>query len=284
LVVLWLVFLAARRFLSPIFTFTQAVAAVGRGILTVSLPDRFDGEIGQLNRAFNEMVQGIREGRVLKRFVSEAAQEAAKHDGREQAGTAGERLEMAVVFVQLAGLKQRLEREPPEAIMTDLNRFLEAMSAIIRQNGGQIDKFIGDKVLAVFTPARFGTVGPAARAACQATLSMQQWAREISNESGRKTTLSAGIVTGPVLWGILGSAETQREYTVIGDTVNLAARLCEVGTHLANGAIVLDRGTRDLLAEHSPSHERPSWKAEPLSIDRIKGKHRSVDVFTLVES
>ncbi|MBP7635178.1 adenylate/guanylate cyclase domain-containing protein, partial [Candidatus Ozemobacteraceae bacterium] len=165
---------------------------------------------------------------------------------------------------------------PPEELVVRLNTYLEAMSGIIRAHDGEIDKFIGDKILAVFHEAEPGGVD-SARKAVSAALAM--WTAMAALESRIGSSIGIGVVTGNVLSGILGTSEVRLEHTVLGDTVNLASRLGDLAQKLDSsgnigatpgGGIVIEAETRRQLGEFPAA-------IHPLKLPPIKGKTRSVD-------
>ncbi len=266
----------SRRFLRPITTLHGAAEKVRKGDFTVRLPEGYGGEVGNLFRAFNGMVKGVEEGQLLGRFVSESVQSVARDVEAEKFARTGILVDRVILFLKWHGFAWRLQKENPEILIRDLNHFVETMSQIIRRHGGEIDKFIGDKILAVFAPDDTG-LGNAVEAAMNTAIEMTGLMPTISNAPG--TGLAVGIVTGPVLAGIMGTEEVLRQFTVIGDTVNLAARLCELASKEHHGGIILDRTTLDELEPTGLTLE--SGRVRRLHTNKIRGKSREVDIFAL---
>ena len=157
-------------------------------------------------------------------FISEGARAAAEDRalrGETLAFRADERT-VAVMFSDLVGFTPMSATMTAPELITLLNDYFDVMCPIVKAHGGDIDKFIGDAIMAIYDDAR-GQPPPAERAV-RAALAMQA-AMEPFN-AGRGTTLAMriGINTGPVVRGDLGSRVVRRDYTVIGDTVNQANR------------------------------------------------------------
>ncbi len=138
------------------------------------------------------------------------------------AADAGERRQVTVLFADIAAFTKISERLGAEAMHQVLNRFFESADRIVEDFGGTIDKHIGDNVMAVFG-APIAHHNDAERAV-RAALAIHEAARAIRLPAGDGLRLHIGIASGLVVAGGTGS-DSHREYTVIGDSVNLAARL-----------------------------------------------------------
>ncbi|NLI75534.1 MAG: HAMP domain-containing protein [Candidatus Riflebacteria bacterium] len=297
----------ARRVLDPLESLSEGAREVMRGNFQVRVRiDRYD-EFGFLAQAFNTMVQGVQEGRLLRRFVSESVREAVRDGTRRRRSGAGERRQAVILFAGLAGFKNALATRPAESLVDDLNRYLEAMSRIVRREGGEIDKFIGDRVLAVFFPAPGESGGDRAVAgALAAARAMVRWMREreasppdpsqamepatsvggpagLQPEKKAATVLPGplgiGVVEGAVLSGILGVPEVRLEQTVIGDPVNLASRLCDLAGKERGGGILVDAPTRAAVEGWARGQ---GIALQALGEVAIKGKSLEVQVFKVV--
>ncbi len=277
LVPLILTIRAATLFLQPLFDLSQAAGRIMVNDFSVRIATTRADEFGVLFNAFNQMAEGVAEGRVLGRFVSESVQAVVQADDRESAARKGEALTAVVLFAGVEGFTDRLRQEPPQQVIAALNRHLERVSQILRTNHGVLDKFIGDKVLAVFTPDRCGSLENAVRLAATAAQAMVQQSAADRQLPGRH--LGVGIVTGRVVAGLLGTSEVRLEYTVIGDTVNLASRLCDVANQQPDGGIVLDQATTEILLQDRGS--RWATQLRRLDISRVKGKTRELEVYGL---
>jgi class 3 adenylate cyclase/CHASE2 domain-containing sensor protein len=176
----------------------------------------------------------------------------------------GETRELTVVFTDLAGFTRAAEGMPPDKLVTLMNLYLDAMTEIIEAHGGFVDKYIGDAIVAVFG-APLDEPRHARRAvecviACQERLSEMNRADQFG---GIKLKMRAGLNSGPALIGNIGSRR-RFNYTVMGDTVNLAARLESANKHF--GTLTLVAGaTREAAAARAGETEI-AWR----EIDRVR--------------
>ncbi|HOY68464.1 MAG TPA: adenylate/guanylate cyclase domain-containing protein [Candidatus Ozemobacteraceae bacterium] len=277
LLTIYTAFRTAARFLEPVRALDRAAGEIMRERFETRLPTNRRDEFGLLAQAFNAMAQGVEEGRRLRMFVSDAVRSAATDEARSRAARAGESRQAAVLFAAPAGFGSLLHERTPESLVALLNRHLTVLSGMIRSQGGEIDKFIGEKILAVFDAERYGDLERASRAAAAAARNMSEAAARL--EGGLALPLGIGIVSGPVLAGIMGTPEVRLEYTVIGDTVNSAARLCELALK-GGGGIVLDTTTATAIAPTTPGRIE-AGSVTPVGEILVKGKARRIPVFRL---
>lgn len=213
------------------------VAAIGRVCERVAQGD-FDGvvavrgsdEIARLGRQVNDMVRGLRERSELTKYVS-AGTIGAIQDSQEP-----KRVRKTLLFTDVRGFTSYTGSHDPERVVGILNRLLEEQSRIIHEHQGDVDKFVGDEVVAVFS----GQDSPAR--ACAAALAIMAAAQE-GRESYDGLALGAGIACGEVIQGMIGSAR-RADFTVIGASVNIAARLCGLAKP---GQILVAREARDAV-------------------------------------
>lgn len=152
-----------------------------------------------------------------------------------------QRREVAVLFADISGFTAMSEKLDPEEVHQLMNRCFEGIGRVIEQEGGYIDKYIGDNVMALFGAPVAHEDDPGR--ACRAALGIQQFLGDFSEETAGETGLRLrariGINHGLVVAGGVG-AESRRDYTVMGDTVNLASRLesaAQPGSSLVSGEI-----------------------------------------------
>ncbi|MBF0545417.1 MAG: HAMP domain-containing protein [Candidatus Riflebacteria bacterium] len=290
----WFVFLLggffairiARSFLKPLEELEVSAERIMSEDFSARLPEYGQIEFKDLAQSFNRMATGVYERDRLKRFVSEAVQLAAKDELQETLAVKGERIEVTVLFSTLSNFKKQIGFVDPETLIRRLNKFLSLMSRIVRKNGGEVEKFIGDKILAVFHPRKLGNIESTALAAVKTAQQME--AEMAKMHDSFYGGLGIGIVTGPVIAGIMGASTMRSEYTVLGDTVNLASRLCEL-------AILLDRNGKPANLHGKGCGgivvEKATFEAIPKDNDRIwtkfifpdlppiKGKTRDVKTY-----
>ena len=187
-------------------------------------------------------------------FISEGARQAAEERaarGELLAFRADER-NVSIMFSDLVGFTPMSATLTPVQLISLLNDYFDVMCPIVKQYGGDIDKFIGDAIMAVFEEQR-GHEPPPARAT-RAALAMQAAMKGFNEGRALKLSMRIGINTGPVVRGDLGSRVFRRDYTVIGDTVNQANRYEARAPH---GEVLVSQSTRDALGDIATVREVP---------------------------
>ncbi|MEO9170753.1 MAG: adenylate/guanylate cyclase domain-containing protein [Candidatus Baltobacteraceae bacterium] len=183
----------------------------------------------------------------------------------------GKKVTATIFYSDIRGFTAMSERMTPEEIYAQLNEYFEAMCAIIFEYGGYVDKFIGDCVMAVFS-APYQRPDDALNAV-RAAVAQQKKITELSTkwkaQGKAEFTVGMGINTGEVVMGNLG-AHSRMNYTVIGDTVNLAARLYNVAK--AGEIIVSDNTYKEVEAFVVGTEMEPVM---------VKGKRESVRIYAI---
>lgn len=227
---------------TPILELVRGTARVARGDYDFRINITSRDEMGILGNAFNSMVRGLflkeKYRDVLNKAVSpEIAEEMLKGD----LFLGGENRMVTVLFADIRGFTAMTEGMDPRQVITMLNDYLEGISAAIEAEGGVVDKYAGDEIMAVFgAPVSHPDDAPRA---VRAALRMQEAIRVLS-ESRRhagkpEVAMGIGINTGLAVAGNMGS-RTRLNYTVLGESVNLAARLCSIA---AAGQTVISAAT-----------------------------------------
>ncbi len=240
--------LAARSVGDPVRRVQEAMASVEQGEFDARVPVDDGSEVGQLQAGFNRMAAGLAERERLRdlfgRHVGQDVATAAL-DGELRLG--GEEREVAVLFVDLVGSTTLAARRPPTEVVALLNAFFRLVVEAVERHGGWVNKFEGDAALCVFgaPTAREDPAGDALAAA-----------RELRDRLvAELPELDAGIGVsgGPAVAGNVG-AEQRFEYTVIGDPVNEAARLCELAKKRPERVLA-----SDAALERAGQAERRRW-------------------------
>lgn len=246
----------------PINVIGEVASKVGEGDLSVRAEILSQDEIGHLAHRMNEMIKGLRERFHLEKFVSQQTVEAIKQSDMHGLKLGGERLTVAVLFSDIRGFTAFSEKVEPESVVHVLNQCLSQQARIVKKYGGDIDKFVGDELVAVFLGEDM------VDRAVECALEIQQTVggSAASGEAGIRCGI--GINAGPVVMGAMGSEE-RMDFTVIGDTVNLGARLCSA----AAGGQILISGNAAALLKHP---ERFSFTR--LGPIHVKGKEQPVEV------
>jgi adenylate cyclase len=217
-----LLVIAAWMTATPVRMVRAAQLQVEQGNLDCQLVV-FDGtELGELQRGFNAMVDGLRQReRIRDLFGRHVGREVAAAAEQQQIALSGEERHVAILFVDIIGSTQIAAKQSPAEVVALLNRFFTVIVDEVNRRRGLVNKFEGDATLAVFgAPAPASSPETDALAAARAIT--QRLAAEVPECSA-----GIGVSAGQVVAGNIGAYE-RFEYTVIGDPVNEAARLCEL--------------------------------------------------------
>ena len=250
--------------LRPVRQIGSVADAVSEGNLAVAVPRaREDGdEMSRLGYRVNHMVSGLRAKTQLEKFVSRGAARAAEASSVAGVAREGVRLPATVLFSDIRGFTTFSETVSPEAVVEMLNRVLDAQARVVHNHGGDIDKFVGDALMALFQ-------GPGAESrAAHAAVQMVEAVHD-ARVAGESFAVGVGIAAGEMIYGAMGS-ESRMDFTVIGDVVNTGARLCSA----AEGDQVLV--TEAVAAALGASRDIELFPHEPI---QVKGKRDRVVVF-----
>lgn len=211
---------------------------------------------------------------IFSRFVSGDVA-VAVWEKRGQASLMGENRTVTIVFTDIRNFTTLSESEPSDKVVEWLNDYFARMNDIVERHGGHINKYIGDGLMIVFgAPLNRGDKEEA-HAAVECGLEMLDEVERMSDDwkgTGRPVVkIGCGIHTGMATCGVVG-AERRLEYTVIGDTVNLSARL-ESTTKEFSVPILISEPTAKLVAD--------DYDVRPLGEVKVKGKTQNTTVFTV---
>lgn len=268
-----------RGITRPVRALTLGAHQVMHGVLDdAKVAVRAQDELGTLAYAFNSMVQGLRERRreheIFGRVLSPEVREKLL-SGQLQLG--GELRRVAVLFSDIRGFSGLAERAGPHELVSLLNEYLTEMTAAVAPFGGYVNNFIGDAIVVVFgAPADGGDIER--RAACAALAMRERLAALNERRRARgEAALQAGIgvSTGVAVAGQIGSPE-RMQYTVIGDAVNVAARLEGLTKELPEYPILINAATAAPLQAELPLKD--------LGPRKVKGRSEPVEVFAVLGS
>jgi adenylate cyclase len=240
--------IAARVTADPIISVRHAVSEVAEGDFDVEVPVYDGSELGLLQSGFNQMVTGLREReRIRDVFGRHVGEDVAREALEREEGLGGEVREVAILFVDMTGSTAFAASRPPTEVVELLNEFFAVVVETVDEHGGWVNKFEGDAALAVFGAPQ--KVDDAAGKALAAGREMN----ERLNREVDEIEAGIGISYGEVVAGNIGGVE-RFEYTVIGDAVNEAARLCELAKERDTGVLASSAAVEAASAE-----ERDRW-------------------------
>ncbi len=265
----------SRGLTRPVRDLVYATGRVAEGDYEAHVAETSRDEMGTLARAFNDMTRGLllkeRYRSVLHKVVSrEVAEELMSGDVE----LGGENRDVTVLFADIRGFTSLTTGMEPQRVIGLLNECMERLSAAVEQEGGVVDKYVGDEIMAVFG-APVAQEDHATRGALSA-VRMRRAIEELNAVRAARGEsalgLGVGINSGPVVAGNMGS-RARLNYTVLGETVNLAARLCAAA---APGEILLTARTHALSAA--------CVRAAPTGARTFRGFARDIEVFALEDA
>jgi class 3 adenylate cyclase len=253
----------------PIKDLVAGTNQISKGNFAVRLPERSGDEIGRLTRSFNSMAADLALKEKYRNVLDMVADKQVAEElleGRITLG--GETREVSVLFCDIRGFTGLTERMDPPEVINMLNEHFTPLTRIVYKHHGVVDKFVGDLIMAIFgAPKSFGSDALNA-ASCAAEMISE---REKLNQSSRyKIEVGIGVASGEVLAGRMGSAD-RLNYTVLGERVNLASRLCSKAGRME---IVIDQTTARKIS--------PLGVVEPMDELALKGFAAPVQAFKLL--
>src|ERR1700731_281085 len=273
----------------PVRRLLAGTTAVEGGALDTVVPITSRDEIGRLTQSFNSMVGELRIKAQIRETFGKYVDPrivAGLIDRPELTDARGSRREMTILFCDMKGFTTFSEGMTPAALVTVLNRYMTVMSEPVRRQSGIIDKYIGDAIMAFWGPPFTGAdeqAGLASLAALEQLANLAAFRAELPDLIGIKRgfpeiDIRIGIATGDVVVGSIGSEQT-RNYTVIGDTVNLASRL-EGANKTYGTRVLISETTNHLAADMLETREIDSvvvvGKTEPQRIFELLGRKGEV--------
>ncbi len=257
--------LLALRISRPILKIERVAAEVAKGNFEARVQGvRSRDEVGDLAQRMNAMVVGLNERFQLAKFVSAGTMTAIQGADYQGVRLGGDKRPTTMLFCDIRGYTAFAERRDPETVVEVLNLYFQHQADLVAAHRGDIDKFVGDQILAVFQ-------GPEmVRDAVGCALAIQAKTDELGREHPDwDLDVGIGINMGEVIVGAMGSKD-RMDYTVLGDHVNLAARLC---SHAQAGQTLVTESAYQAIAGC------PEFVAEALTPIVVKGKREPVPVY-----
>jgi adenylate cyclase len=222
-------------------------------------------------RSHDELSRRVVERKALERFLSSAIVEKILASP-DEIHLGGENQTVTVLFADIRNFTRMAEKMAPQKVVELLNEYFTEMTDLIFDNGGTLDKYLGDGIMAVFGApiARPDDAARSVKTAVEMQRALAQLNLDWENRGQPPVQAGIGVNTGPVTAGNIGSAR-RMDYTVIGDTVNTASRLCSNAK--GRQILVSDSTFRQL------GGSLPARKLQPI---RVKGRETPVEIYEIM--
>ncbi len=271
LISIWL----AKTVSRPMQMLVKGVRAIGLGDYHYKVLLTSNDEIGELGQAFNEMSEQLAEKEKIRNLLGKVVSPAVVTELlSSELKLGGEQREITALFSDLANFTTIAESMAPEPLVALLNDYLTQMSNQININDGVIDKFIGDAIVAFWGAPVIEERH--AILALKSALAMQYALAQLRNHWRTKglplLTMRIGVNTGLAVVGNMGSSD-RMDYTMMGDTVNLAARLEGANKYY---------GSDILLSEYTYEQVKEVFLCRELDKVRVQGKRQPVRIYQLI--
>lgn len=262
--ILWL----SQGFSRPIEALAAGTRRIAAGDFEVRVPVQGSDEIGALAASFNDMAVELAQKERYKLLLAQVSDpqvaDALMH-GRVALG--GEVRHASVLFCDIRGFTALTEGMPPQEVIAMMNEHMTAMTRVVHAHHGVVDKFVGDLIMAIFGAPK--SYGDDTRLAVNCALEMLAVRRKLNQATTRRIEMGIGVATGEMVAGCMGS-EDRLNYTVLGERVNLASRLC---SKAGPSELIIDEATHAAL--------NGAFRAEPVEPMALKGFSQPVSAFRL---
>ena len=251
----WLISLGLFK---PVRRLYKATMRLREGDYDVRIPARSNDEFGKLATAFNETAEELSLKDKYRDVLNKVTDKyVADRMISGDVALGGETHGMTVLFCDMRKYTEITQHMSPEEAVLMLNEHMTAMTRVVHEHDGLVDKFVGDMIMAVFGATGSDPTAPERAVACARAMIAER--KVLNMMSGREINVGVGVATGEMLAGFMGS-EDRLNFTVIGQGANLASRLCTVA------------GPMDILVDEATCEAaREGRSAEPLPPMGIKG-------------
>jgi len=259
----------ARSFGKPISDLALATEEVRKGNFKTRVVVRSKDELGELAASFNDMMGELAQKERYREVLGKVSDETVAQaliEGNFELG--GELREVSILFCDVRGFSGITEHMPPDQLITFINQHMTAMTQLVHEHNGVVDKFIGDEIMAIFGAPK--SYGDDAANAAKCAIAMIERRRELNETSEIPCEIGIGVSTGNVVVGCMGSID-RLNYTVLGERVNRGARLASLAKP---GQILVDETT---VAEVGPGLQSNS-----LDNITLKGYSESTKAFDVI--
>lgn len=240
----------------------------GKGDMNIKLNVTSNDEIGKLAASFNSMVISIKEKLEMQKFISNGTMKMIKSQVVTKDKERSQRKKVTLFFSDIRGFTSYSEKKDPADVVEMLNNYLNIQVDIIKECGGDIDKFVGDEIVAVFESDNM--CDNAVKAAIRIQEHLCKLNLERESQGYTPIHIGIGINYGEVIAGCIGSLE-RMDYTVIGDAVNTASRLCSnagKGEIIISDAVYQRLTNKKNIKELTPIYVK--GKSEPIRVFKVE--------------
>ena len=271
--------LFAQLVVGPIKKLVDATVSITGGNYDVNIATNKRDELGDLMRAFSNMAGELKRKTELKKYLSAHSYRKITEAPEGMSNVGGSRVRATVLFCDIRNFVNVCETMDAEEVTSMLNEYFSCMVEVIYRHKGEVDKFIGDAVLAVFyeNDVLKQPVNTALHA-IYCAMEMREKLNEFNVKRVRNNKaaidIGIGINSGEIISGPIGSPD-RMDFTVIGDVVNLASRIEKMSKQ--------GRFTRIVFSHLVEEKVRGLLDYEELSRDKIRGKEEEVIVYELVK-
>lgn len=273
-IAIFIIFLFSMTLTSPIEKLAEMIQVVSTGNFNVKARSRVKSsdEVGDLAEAFDHMTEGLKERDKVKTLFSKFHGSSITDDLlNKDIAVGGKAKEVVVFFSDIRGFTAFAEKRAPEEVVEMLNEYFSVMVKIINRNGGVVDKFIGDAIMAVWGAPR-GSARDAHKAV-KACLEMRQALAELNEvriaRNQPPIQIGMGLHAGTAISGTIGSDE-RMEYTVIGNTVNTASRI-EASTKAFGADLLISDSVMEKIGD--------DFSVELAGAAEVKGRSDALKMF-----
>jgi len=269
------IYFFSKTITKPIRKLVSISNEIRNGKFDISVKSKSRDEIGILSESFEDMARGLAEREKMKdafgKFVNK---EIADMILKNELKLGGERKTAAVFFSDIRSFTSISENLQPEEVVDFLNEYMSLMVECVNQTNGVVDKFIGDAIMAVWgTPiSRGNDTANAVESALMMREALIRFNKGRGSAKRPVINIGCGINTGPVLAGQIGSHD-RMEYTVIGDTVNLASRIESLNKPFC---------TDILISSDSYNLVKDLYLCTPMEKITVKGKKDPQQIYAVI--
>lgn len=254
-----LIFLIRRLILKPVLDIGKTAQKVGKGDFSARVYIKNNDEVGDLAKTINKMIKNVDERFKLSKYVSKSTNRLISTDSSDDIKE-GEKKRLTILFSDIRGFTSYSEKNPPDVVIKNLNKLLQEQAEIVYKYGGDVDKYVGDELMAIFTDDY---------QAVMCAYEMINKVIQIDKKYNTTLRVGIGVNLGDVISGNIGSKD-RMEYAVIGDSVNVAARFCSNA-----------KPDTIIISERIINNHKDKLKAVMIPHQKIKGKEHKIDLYVL---